>query len=256
MAPQLACLLAYKHTHTRAGLRANRLKRSKGRGQGGAAGIALLCWKRPGANSKPWFWQHQPFSSPSRHGGCPAACLKGQELASGTTGRQEFVESSLEPQIKFRAGEQLPFSARPTQGRPQGGGQRGPNETERPSPHCQGPWETPPELGSGRENTEGAGVGVGCTVPFVQTPVLSVKNNRSGDKIGLSLTPAILGVLIFKPQNEPWAWGEGRGPWRGQEATLSHSPRYSALLVLEGDKVRVGSGSQGSWLCPRRVRNS
>lgn len=39
------------------------------------------------------------------------------------------------------------------------------------------------------------------TIPFVQTLVLSVKNNRLGDKIVLSLTPAILGMLIFKSQN-------------------------------------------------------
>ena len=188
---------AHTRTHTR--LRANRVKK-RSRGKAGTAGIPLLCWKRPGANSKLQFWQHQPFPSPNRLCGCPAACLKGQELASGTTGRQEFVESSLEPQIKFRAGEQLLFSARPTQCRPQRGGQRGPNETETQSSLSdQGPWEKPPEPSSGCENTEGAGVGVGCTVPFVQTPVLSVKNNRLGDKIVLSLTPAILGMLIFKP---------------------------------------------------------
>lgn len=38
-------------------------------------------------------------------------------------------------------------------------------------------------------------------VSFVQTLVLSVKNNRLGDKIVLSLTPAIFGMLIFKSQN-------------------------------------------------------
>ena len=63
------------------------------------------------------------------------------------------------------------------------------------------PREKPSEPGSGHEKTEGAGVAVRGTIPFVQTLVLSVKNNRLGDKIVLSLTPAILGMLIFKSQN-------------------------------------------------------
>lgn len=79
---------------------------------------------------------------------------------------------------------------------------------------------------------------MGCTVPFVQTPVLSVKNNRLGDKIVLSLTPAILGMLIFKPQNEPWAWGRGRGSGevRGH---FPHLTKTFCLVSLGGDKVRV-----------------
>lgn len=70
--------------------------------------------------------------------------------------------------------------------------------------------------GSGHRKAEG----VGGTVSFVQTLVLSVKNNRLGDKIVLSLTLAILGMLIFKSQSEPWAREEGKGQSGGQETTL------------------------------------
>lgn len=114
------------------------------------------------------------------------------------------MEPSLEPQIKFHAGEQLLFSARLTQGRSRGSGQEGPNETENWSPpSALRPREKPSEPGLGHEKIEGArvGVGVGGTIPFVQTLVLRVKNNRLGDKIVLSLTLAILGMLIFKSQN-------------------------------------------------------
>lgn len=87
-------------------------------------------------------------------------------------------------------------------------------------------------MASLRERQEG-------TVSLVQTLVLSVKNNRLGDKIVLSLTPAIFGMLIFKAQNQPWAREEGTGQ---SEVRTLHSSLTKTFVL-----GRPGGGQRSEW---------
>lgn len=105
----------------------------------------------------------------------------------------------------------------------------------------------------GNGGSRDGSVGVGGKISFVQTLVLSVKNNRLGDKIVLSLTPATtLGELIFKSQNQPGPGRKGSPPGsqevRGLHSSLTKTAHLGSPGGGQRSEWRLGTRGPGSVL--------